>query len=339
MEAAMAIELYTSSSPKSAEQCWAVVLAGGEGKRMRNFVKRKFGTDRPKQFCTFWGTRSLYKHTLDRVKLLIPDNRLLSVISGNHYHYALDDIQDRDPETVLVAPFNRETAPSILLPLLHIYENDRDATVGIFPSDHFVLEEERFMNYVQCAYDYAEIEHDRLVLLGLFPEKAQSGYGWIQSGKKLFDVGEKRVYAVKKFWEKPDEHKLEQLYAEGCLINTMVLVGKVATFLRIFREQTPDLYYTLQSLKYALGNGDDADVISNAFETMPHVNFSHSILEHASRHLCVLPMTDVYWSDWGEEERVLADIELLERRVELTQTEYIVPAPVANHYSIELSLI
>ncbi len=330
----MAIELNISSLPYVTDQRWAIILAGGEGKRMQDFIKRKFGKKHPKQFCTFWGTRSLFRHTIERVQLLIQDKQLLSVISGNHYQYALDDIHDRDAETVLVAPFNRETAPSMLLPLLHIYECDRDATVGIFPSDHFVIEKQRFMDHVRFAYEFTEEEQERIVLLGIFPEKAQPGYGWIHSGKKLYGRGDEKIFAVKKFCEKPSDRKLQKFFSEGCLINTMVLVGKAATFLKLFRTHTPDLYYTLQSLKYAIGNDDDTEIINDAFETMPHINFSDAVLQHSIDCLSVLPITDVYWSDWGEEERVLADIALLEQRTQKKSCEFVTPIEHKN-YSIE----
>ena len=38
---------------------WSIVLAGGEGKRLAPMVKQWLGEERPKQYCTFTGTRSM----------------------------------------------------------------------------------------------------------------------------------------------------------------------------------------------------------------------------------------------------------------------------------------
>ncbi len=59
---------------------WGIILAAGEGKRLQSFVHSNYGTDAPKQFCTFTGTRSMLGHTIDRAEMLIKPEQLLTVV-------------------------------------------------------------------------------------------------------------------------------------------------------------------------------------------------------------------------------------------------------------------
>src|SRR6266849_939612 len=71
-----------------SQHFWGIVLAGGEGRRLREYIRSRFGHERPKQYCVFTGTRSMLRHTIDRAQRLIPRERLLTVINRNHLKYA-----------------------------------------------------------------------------------------------------------------------------------------------------------------------------------------------------------------------------------------------------------
>src|SRR5262245_27930665 len=108
---------------------WGILLAGGDGRRMQHFIRERFGCERPKQYCTFFGTQSLLRQTIHRAECLIPPARLLTVITQPHLPYAQVELADRPPGTVLVQPCNRETGPGILLPLLHVQQREPEALV------------------------------------------------------------------------------------------------------------------------------------------------------------------------------------------------------------------
>jgi len=309
----MAIELCTTPVHYSVSRSWGIVLAGGEGRRLKHFIKSEFGKECPKQFCAIIGRRSMFRHTIDRAELLIPDERLLTVVNREHLAYAVEDIQYRAKDTVFIIPSNRETAPSILLPLLSIHKKDPDATVAIFPSDHFILEEDIFMDYVSAALEFVKVMKEYIVTLAVTPFNAQSGYGWIMKGDVLHHSGRLRFYTAKHFWEKPDYNEAMKIFKEGCLVNTMIMVGKVQLFINLFREHTPALFNQGLRIKHALGSRDETEVIEEAFNSVPPINFSQTILQNISHQLCVLPMSNIYWSDWGEEDRIRTDLERLRR--------------------------
>lgn len=118
---------------------WGVVLAGGEGKRLRGLVRDYLGTDAPKQFCAFLGRRSMAEHTLRRVTWLVPWVRLLLVATERHRPYVVSSLGVRQAGTVLFQPAGRDTGPGILLSLLHVLRRAPNAIVAIFPSDHFIM--------------------------------------------------------------------------------------------------------------------------------------------------------------------------------------------------------
>jgi mannose-1-phosphate guanylyltransferase len=127
---------------------WAIVLAGGEGVRLRSLTRRLYGVDRPKQYAALVGARSLLRQTLDRIGALIPPERTVVVTLASHAPYVEAELRGADRPHVLAQPCDRGTAVGVLLPAHWIRSRDADATVVVFPSDHFVLEESAFMCHV-----------------------------------------------------------------------------------------------------------------------------------------------------------------------------------------------
>ena len=89
---------------QGARSLWAVVLAGGEGVRLRPLVRRAFGDERPKQFCPLLGPRTLLRQTLDRVGLLIPHSRTVVVGLESHARYLAREFDERPGPHVLSQP-------------------------------------------------------------------------------------------------------------------------------------------------------------------------------------------------------------------------------------------
>ncbi|MBI3328718.1 MAG: NTP transferase domain-containing protein [Nitrospinae bacterium] len=91
-----------------------IILAGGEGRRLQPFIRARFETNRPKQYCTFIGTSSMLCQTIARAEQVIPPTRLLTVVTRAHLPFAREELHDRPSDTVIIQPSNRETGPGIL---------------------------------------------------------------------------------------------------------------------------------------------------------------------------------------------------------------------------------
>jgi mannose-1-phosphate guanylyltransferase len=299
-------------SKRQHDRLWSIILAGGDGDRLRPAIHQWFGDHKPKQYCTFVGTRSMLQHTIDRADRLVPSERRVTVIAQAHQHLAWEQIEGRAAGTVISQPDNRNTGPGIFLPLTYVRARDAKATVAIFPSDHFVCPEEQFLEIVGRAVSATEWLADRLVMLGVQPDRAESDYGWIQVGGELGWASGHQVRAVDAFVEKPDSIEWVNEVRSGMWWNTLVIAAKLETLWKLGWECFPEMMPLFERLGNAIGTSYEGTVLESIYRVMPAWNFSSHLLARATDHLAVLDMAGVSWSDWGSPGRILDDIHRFE---------------------------
>ncbi len=307
---------YTSegSMPRN-DHVWGIILAAGDGKRLKQYIRTRFNSDCPKQFCAFTGTRSMLAHTIARAELFIPADRIIVTVNNKQSSYAAHDVSGLEQGNVIVQPSNKETSASILLPLLHVLRRDPEACVVIFPSDHFIIEEKRFMDNVAAAAEFVDRHSKYLLLLGVELHEFYRDYGWIETSMKIADIEGCEVFRVKRFLEKPSTQKISTVQQEHCLLNTMVFVGAASMVLRKFRLLTPSVFHAFKKIDASLLSPHEAATVKEVYSTLPSVDFSAAILEHDAHGLAVLRVRDVYWSDWGNPERIRTDIARLKNGI------------------------
>src|SRR5258705_13979816 len=127
---------------QEAGSLWAVVLAGGEGVRLRPLVRRAFGDERPKQFCALLGPRTLLRQTLDRVGRLIPPDRTVVVGLESHERYLAQGFGEPGGPPVLKQPQSRGTSAASLFAAQWVSAQDPRATAVFFPTSHVIPEGE-----------------------------------------------------------------------------------------------------------------------------------------------------------------------------------------------------
>ena len=214
--------------PGGPGSLWAVVLAGGEGARLRPLIRHLCGDERPKQFSPLLGARTLLGQTLDRVGLQIPPDRTVLVALQAHARYLERELGTTPRPHVLSQPENRGTAAGILLAAQWIETRDPGSTVVCFPSDHFVLEEAAFMEHVVELVSFVEREPRRIVLLGAPPSEPETEYGWIEPGEAVGWTTHGPVHAIQRFREKPSKEAAEALMRQGGVWNTFVFAARAA---------------------------------------------------------------------------------------------------------------
>ena len=283
---------------------WSIVLAGGEGECVRPFIQRWLGRPRPKQFCTFVGSRSMLQHTLDRADRLTQPEHKVTVIVRSHSWEIWPQLGNRPTGMVVVEPANRDTGAGIFFPLTHIRARDPQATVVIYPSDHFIYPEEKFIEAIRHAVWAAECYEDKVVLLGAPPDRLELDYGWILPGSEFGTARGRQVRGVHAFWEKPTPVEADVAMAAGGLWNTMVMVAKVETLWNMGRQCFPEMMQLFAQMRDSIGTSKEARILESIYEIMPIVNFPLALLQRAQRHIAVVELTGVLWSDWGKPERI-----------------------------------
>jgi mannose-1-phosphate guanylyltransferase len=316
----------------------AIVLAGGEGKHLRRFVHHMMHTDLPKQYAAIIGTRSMLTHTYDRVERLIPDDRVYTVLGQDHLRYneVQQQIALRTPHTLVFEPMGRGTGPGILLPLLNIQRKNPDSSVAIFPSDHFILQENLFVAYLQEAFETVEQFPSRIVFLGAEPSEPESEYGYIlpDSQESDFSSSDK---VIKAFAEQPDSDLAGRLISLGALWNTMVMVFKIDTLLDLLRFSAPRFHASFQRISRALGTPYESSTIHTVYEDLKSLDFCKDLIRlcdlYSRNQFSVIRMRGVLWSDWGCAIRILADLEKLDY---LNRIRSLSPTgSIASQFSLE----
>lgn len=318
------INLTRSDESTAAVRC-GIVLSAGNGTRLREFVRQHRGNDLPKQYINFVGNRSMLEHTCDRAEGLIPAHRLFIVVAKEHLQFreVHRQLQAKPPQSLVIQPVNKETAPGILLPLLHIYKRFPGAVVAVFPSDHFVLEEDIFMRHVEQAFRVVESDASRMVLLGLEPDEPDPQYGYIVPGENIYD-SRSSARQVEMFVEKPTSDAAKKIIASGALWNTMVMVFACKTLLSVMQRAAPEIYRSFEPIQDAIGTADEQQMIEQIYLKSPALNFSKGVLEalpwEHRRSLFVLPVRGVTWSDWGTADHLSSTLRRLGDRSKFDQS-------------------
>jgi mannose-1-phosphate guanylyltransferase len=290
------------------ESRWALVLAGGDGTRLRPLTRRIAGDGRPKQFCAVLGAETLLEQTLHRVGRAIAAQRTLVVVVRRHQRYYRPLLRGRAPESVVVQPENRGTTPAILYALHRLGATDLAGPVAIFPSDHYVSDDERFMAEVEHAFEVVTTRPDLLVLLGAAPEGPETQYGWIEPGDRLPGRWRGALARVRRFWEKPSPEAARVLMGRGCLWNTFVMVGYPYTLSALIRRALPSLAEEFGELRSWIGTAWEAERLRRLYARLPQIDFSRHVLAAQPGNLAVLGLDGVGWTDLGDPDRVLATL-------------------------------
>ncbi len=293
---------------RSADNEWAVILAGGDGTRLKSLTRHIAGDERPKQFCSVLGHGTLLEETQSRAALQLAPARTLYVVNRAHENYYAPTLSGQAPEKLVVQPSNRGTAPAILYSLLRIAARDPKAIVAFFPSDHYISDNAKFMAQIRTALVSAHKRPDLVVLLGLEPESPEVEYGWIEPGRPI--PGHSKVFGVRRFWEKPNKMHAQVLQLRGCLWNSFVIVASVQALLEIIESAIPELYRAFASITPHFGSEAESKAIDQLYAQLNEVNFSHEVLALKPERLAVLKVTGVRWNDLGEPKRVMASLDM-----------------------------
>jgi mannose-1-phosphate guanylyltransferase len=327
----------------------AIIMAGGDGERLRSFVQELRHKIVPKQYVNFIGRRSMLEHTIDRAQRIIPVKHIVTVANENHLEIseARQQLSALPRESVIMQPANKGTWAGILLPLARIYEKYPEATVVMFPTDHFVLHEDLFLAHVILAIHRVEEQPERMVLLGSPPDNPDPDFGYIipRTPRRPFVSSEfltlrelglvsdnssleysqiipllrrgpikpSDFLTIKEFVEKPTPEKAKELIFRNALWNTGIVVAKATALVRHTREFAPGLYSAFLRMKKILGTACEKSELMKVYEDIEEKNFSREFLRMLpSRYplsLLTLPVEQVFWSDWGSKTRLLDTLE------------------------------
>lgn len=318
-----AVEEYRASTDMemaaSNPSRWAVVLSGGEGRRMSAFVEESMHKACPKQYCTFTGTRSMLQHTLDRAMSLLPPQSVIVSTRAGQRAYLNEALAEPFSGRILEQPFDRGTFAAVFSSVACVLAEDAEATILITPSDGCIRPESEFLTYASLAILYAEHLECKMVMLGAVPRSAETDYGWIEPAGSCLNASDRARMAstpVRGFHEKPSEAEAEALMRKGCMWNTMIGAVKAKALWMLGWLVAPEAMKAFEWYRNRLAAGAAGPLSPGArardleilYDRLPTLDFSRDLLQRCARHMSVLPMHDVYWTDWGRPERVESEL-------------------------------
>jgi mannose-1-phosphate guanylyltransferase len=281
-----------------SEHLWALVLAAGEGSRIRHLTTDAQGRSVPKQYASLDGEASMLRQTLDRATRIVPRERVAVVVARQHQDFWTRELADLPPWNVIVQPRNRGTGLGLLLGLLHTQLRSPRCGVLVLPSDHHVADESALREDLLRAVEHAGRPEGRPTLLGVTPERAEGGLGWILT---KMEAGS-HTRNVVGFVEKPASAVARRLASGGALINSMILAADGRALLDLFQDAAPR---TLELLREHLAASEGrTDALDALYEDLPTCDFSRDILERVADRLAVAPARACGWMDIGTPDRL-----------------------------------
>lgn len=270
---------------------FAVIMAGGVGSRFWPLSR----TAHPKQFIDILGTgKTLIQTTYERFLKIVPKENIYIVTNEIYRDLVKAQLPDLNEQQVLGEPVMRNTAPCIAYASHKIRRINPNASIVVAPSDHLILDTDRFAANISEALETAR-EHDCLITLGIKPSRPDTGYGYIQYTPEIL---QNNFHKVKTFTEKPNLELAKTFVQSGDFLwNAGIFVWSVNSILQSFEKHLPEMNEVFKEGTEVFNTSSEQDFIQKAYYQCTNISIDYGIMEKAS-NAYVLP-TDFGWSDLG----------------------------------------
>jgi mannose-1-phosphate guanylyltransferase len=274
-----------------------VILAGGSGTRFWPRSRRA----RAKQVLALDGERSMIQQTVERLKPIGGLNQTWVITNEFLAHEIADQLKGVPNEQIIQEPVARNTAPACGLAAFLIERQNPDAVLGVFPSDHVIADEPRFLKALQKGINIAA-SGDHMVVLGIEPTRPETGYGYIETGDFARDGS---ALHVRRFTEKPNLNRAQEFVSAGNYYwNSGMFLWSARTLANAVREHLPETAPLLESIAGAYGTPDFEHVFRELYSKCENISVDYAVLEprsakgeHLSNLFC-LP-AEFSWNDLG----------------------------------------
>lgn len=270
---------------------YALILAGGRGTRFWPRSRKAHS----KQVLSFTGDRTLIQQTVDRLKEVLPPERIFILTNPALRAEIIRQLPEVPKRQILAEPAQRNTAPAIGLAAHLIAQQDPEAVMGVFPADHVITKPKRFLQFVRAAY--AGGAKGQMVVLGIQARWAETGYGYVEFAAG-FAAGGKTPLEVLSFREKPKLADAEKYLASGRFCwNAGMFFWKASVYQEALRQFMPKTATLLAALPKSTARNFNSE-LERIFPLCENVSVDYGVMEKAQR-ITGLATDDIGWNDVG----------------------------------------
>ncbi|HLH01625.1 MAG TPA: mannose-1-phosphate guanylyltransferase [Bryobacteraceae bacterium] len=270
---------------------YGLIMAGGRGTRFWPRSRKR----NAKQVLRFFGERTLIQQTVDRLKPVLPPENIWVITNELLQGEIRSQLPEIPKKQILAEPAQRNTAPCIGLAAQILHKMNPEAVLGVFPADHLILKESRFRNFVKAAYRAAE--GNRVVVLGIQPRWAETGYGYIEFPKNV-KAGATEALAVTSFREKPDARTAKRFVERGNFFwNAGMFFWRAELILDLMRKHQPKTATLLAGLP-SFRSKSFKEELAEVYPLCEDISVDYAILEKAEE-VSGIALDDIGWNDVG----------------------------------------
>ncbi len=280
---------------------WGLILAGGDGARLREVTTTGDGVTIPKQYCSLKGDSCLLQDAIKRAQSVAMPTQIAMVVAAQHRRWWSSALAQCNEAHVFVQPQNRGTAYGILFALLRLERLNPNATVTVLPADHYFRDEKALTRALRSAVNLARATPEDCYLLGADPEGPDPELGYILPAGRMRGL----PAGIAGFKEKPSAEYARELMSIGALCNLFILVGSISAILALFEKTCVAAVVRMRKALERQAQGD-REAIPNLYQSLAPIDFSRDILEVQATQLRVIRVPRCGWTDLGTPKRVEA---------------------------------
>ncbi|MFA5712638.1 MAG: sugar phosphate nucleotidyltransferase [Bacteroidales bacterium] len=277
---------------------YSIIMAGGLGSRFWPISRNS----KPKQFLDLLSMgKTFLQSTYDRVAKVIPHENIIVVTASGYRDIVIEQLPNLKRSNLLLEPYRRNTLPCVAYASYKIRRRNPNALIAVTPSDHLITDESLFAQMLESAMAFAK-ESDKIVTLGVEPNRAETAYGYIQINRdSLFNINGHTAYGVKTFTEKPNE-ELAKIFIESreFLWNSGIFVAPLKRILQEIEEHQSDVAQQFERGEEIYDTPQELDFIYRVYQECKNISIDYGIMEKTENSI-VYPLS-FGWSDIGSWE-------------------------------------
>ena len=272
------------------EHTYVVIMAGGVGSRFWPYSRQY----RPKQFLDILGVgKSLIRLTFERFLSICDAERILVVTNEDYTGLVKEHLPEIPSSNILSEPSRKNTAPCIAYAAYKIHKNDPKAVLVVAPSDHAILQEEKFATTLSLGIREAS-HSEKLITLGIKPHRPDTGYGYI----RYREEDDKELKKVLAFTEKPDLDTAKKFLESGeYLWNAGLFIWRASTYIHATQEHLPAMDGLFRKAEQEWNSPTEKEAIAQIYHEVENISVDYGIMEKAENVYVIA--CDFGWSDLG----------------------------------------